>query len=1062
MANRDGTLAFWFEATAVDLLESGNLNTGYVANGNQLHPFSWIPRLEESSFGEVCKSTVPGAKAALRWRNLRLPVYSKGLPKPALGNWIDLGEAPLKKSGLETFAVPALVFSRPVTTEELGSFLEHLFIPELFWNRSLEEAPTRFVKSPSIALLETLLDTSLELLAANQFLPAITPIAPIDAWGDVSWRVILSRPQADSMRSLADLGPGEFFSALDSAAKAAKTLAPIRLLQSVLDTLIDADVRRRIALSDFDFDYDDLNSKPLDDIVEALIAPKRDLGRMLPNRGRIPEILAEWRARLLSRIEPAHLALRISPPGYFHDVESNGVIWEVALGLFPAQDRETFLDAADFSASGPELELLKLNPVSAELLFLRKLADSARHSPIIASLLQSSNPTRLFLQPDEVLNFVGGTAALLARTEGAALMLPSVLREAIRPRIKVSTSPASAAPAMLGAEALFSYRTTIHLGDREVSEGEIRSLIKTNAPVVKVGADWIFVDPDGLAKALRFLDRHKGQSEMTLGQLLGDSLGDLDLAGSVEIDRSDPSEIIDSLRFGRAMGIPTFIEPEGFRLPLRDYQKRGVEWLMSLEQLGLGGCLADDMGLGKTAQVIALLAAEQTKSPALESPPDKLDPVSAELIREESKDLAATSATLIVAPVSVVGNWRREFERFFPGLRVRVHHGSRRLEGDEFIQDAISCDVMITSYSLLDRDCDALASVHWRRVVLDEAQNIKNPVTAMARAAQRLDTFSRLALTGTPVENHTGELWSIMNFINPSLLGSRAAFRKRFSIPIEKERDAKVAQHLAKAVSPFILRRLKTDKSIIADLPEKIEVKEYCSLSEMQLELYADTVAKLRAAIEMASDMGRRGAILATITKLKQICNHPAPSGAERLWGRSGKLDRVEELIEEILESGEKVIIFTQFAQFGSLLQRHLQERFSQMVPFLSGSTAITRREEMVSEFQGPAGPSIFLLSLKAGGTGLNLTAANHVIHYDRWWNSAVEAQASDRAFRIGQRKDVVVTKLICEGTLEEKIDVIIESKRELAETLVSGGETWITEMSDEEVFELLTLGASQ
>ena len=1061
MAGPDGSVAFWFEATAVELMDAQTLNTGYLIYGTQLHPFAWISKLEGSYLGMLCEKALANNSADLRWRNLRLPVSSKGLPKPSPSNWIDLGSGLVKKSGLETFAVPALVFSDPVSSSEMAQFLELLFDPEAVLDSSLGICPVRFVKSPSIALLERIIDLAKSLRSSKQFLPAITTYSPTAIRGTLAWHSILSRSQAEFVRSIIELGPAEFFSTVIPAKKGVKSLAPLELMRKLLDTFIDTDVRLELASAELDFAYDDLESKPIDEVIESLISPKRNPRTLVKARGRVPEILEEWRARLISRLEPAHLALRISPPGYFEQQEPGGDRWEVALGLYPSSNKELFLDAANFTDAAAELSLLQLSPATAELLFLKKLTAAAEHSQTITKLLRSSNPTRFFIGSDDVLDFVGGVATKLAVTEHAALMLPSILKNAIRPKIKVSSAPATSAPRMLGIEALFSYSAKVHLGEREVTADEIRGLIQARAPVVKVGSDWIFVDQDGLRTALRYLERHKSRTEMTLAQLLGDTMDDLDLHGAVEIERSNPTALIDALRFGRSMGRPDFTEPDGFKLPLRDYQRRGVEWLMALEQVGLGACLADDMGLGKTAQVIALLAAERSEPQELDDQGSLAQSASTPTSPEHD-GLVATSATLIVAPVSVVGNWRRELDRFFPGLKVSVHHGQQRLDGSNFVEEALKSDVVITSYSLLDRDRDALISMWWRRVVLDEAQNVKNPLTATARAAQQLRSFSRIALTGTPVENHTGELWSIMNFINPSLLGSRSGFRKRFSIPIEKEHDQRAAQHLAMTVAPFILRRLKTDKSIVADLPDKIELKEYCSLSEEQRAFYANAVEALKESLSDASQMGRRGAILATITKLKQICNHPTPANATRLVGSSGKLDRLEELIEEILESDEKVIIFTQFAQFGSLLQHRLQERFSQSVPFLRGDVPMARRETMVADFQSPQGPAIFLLSLKAGGTGLNLTAANHVIHYDRWWNSAVESQASDRAFRIGQRKDVVVTKLICEGTLEERIDAIIESKRELAETLVSGGETWITEMSDDEVFELLNLGASQ
>ncbi|MEI6775346.1 MAG: SNF2-related protein, partial [Chloroflexales bacterium] len=420
--------------------------------------------------------------------------------------------------------------------------------------------------------------------------------------------------------------------------------------------------------------------------------------------------------------------------------------------------------------------------------------------------------------------------------------------------------------------------------------------------------------------------------------------------------------------------------------------------------------------------------------------------------------------TLLVCPTSVVGNWQRELARFAPSLRVHTHQGAERHRGDELEQVAGNHDVVITSYPLLARDREALTTMTWRLAVLDEAQNIKNSETRQAQAARAIRSDGRLALTGTPVENRLSELWSIMAFLNPGYLGGETEFRRTFARPIERAGDADAATQLRRLTAPFILRRLKTDRSIISDLPDKLEMKVFVPLTQEQATLYEATVRDALSQIEGADDEGekarRRGLVLAMLTKLKQICNHPAHflKDGSALDDRSGKLARLDEMLEEVIAADDRALIFTQFAEMGSLLQAHLSERLSAEALFLHGGTPAKSRDGLVRRFQAPEGPPIFILSLKAGGVGLNLTRASHVFHFDRWWNPAVEDQATDRAFRIGQTKNVQVHKFVCGGTLEEKIDEMIEGKRALAAQVLGAGEAWLTELSTAQLRELVAL----
>jgi SNF2 family DNA or RNA helicase len=486
-------------------------------------------------------------------------------------------------------------------------------------------------------------------------------------------------------------------------------------------------------------------------------------------------------------------------------------------------------------------------------------------------------------------------------------------------------------------------------------------------------------------------------------------------------------------------------DPKTLKGKLREYQKRGVSWLSYLEQLGLNGCLADDMGLGKTVQVIARLLQEQ----------------------EQAKKAKQTvNPTLLIAPTSVVGNWRKEIEKFAPSLRAIVHHGNERAkEPKDFETMAQQNDVIITSFTLIRKDLSLFESVNWQRVVLDEAQNIKNPKAAQTKAILKLSAPHRLAMTGTPVENRLLDLWSIFNFLNPGYLGKEAQFRKQFETPIQKNNNRMQSATLKKLVEPFILRRVKTDQSIIKDLPDKVEQKLYCNLTKEQASLYEAVVKDITDDIDEVEGIKRKGLILATLLKLKQICNHPRQflqDESDFLPERSHKLSRLSEMVAEVMEEGESLLIFTQFTELGDALEKYLRHTCHYNTYYIHGGTNRNKREKMITEFQDPeTEPSVFILSLKAGGVGITLTKANHVFHFDRWWNPAVEDQATDRAFRIGQKKNVFVHKFVAIGTLEERIDEMIEDKKKLAGSIVGSDESWLTELDNDAFKKLITLNKS-
>jgi SNF2 family DNA or RNA helicase len=588
----------------------------------------------------------------------------------------------------------------------------------------------------------------------------------------------------------------------------------------------------------------------------------------------------------------------------------------------------------------------------------------------------------------------------------------------------------------LSLEEIVTFDWQVALGDEVLTLKELETLARLKSPLVNVRGQWVQVNADEIQAALDFW-KHKGTGEGTLREVARMALGAGEAPGGLSVSGVTAEGWVEEF-LGRLEGRESFEElaaPGGFRGRLRPYQVRGYSWLAFLRRWGLGACLADDMGLGKTVQTLAAI--------------------------QRDREAGEQRPVLLICPTSVVGNWMKEAERFTPDLPVLIHHGGQRTRGDAFRKKVKPHGLVLSSYALLHRDREVFGQVDWAGVVLDEAQNIKNPETKQAQAARALKADYRVALTGTPVENHVGDLWSILEFLNPGFLGTQTEFRRRYFVPIQAQQDTEAAGRLKRLTGPFVLRRLKTDKSIIADLPDKLEMKVFCNLTREQASLYAAVVAEADKAIEKSEGIQRKGMILGTLSKLKQVCNHPAQFLGDNspIPGRSGKLARLTEMLDEVLQAGDRALVFTQFKDMGDLIQRHLQEEFGREVLFLHGGVPQKQRDRLVERFQNdPAGPRVFLLSLKAGGTGLNLTAARHVFHFDRWWNPAVENQATDRAFRIGQTRNVQVHKFLCVGTLEEKIDEMIERKQQVAERVVGAGEGWLTELSNEQLKDLFAL----
>ncbi|MCA1916681.1 DEAD/DEAH box helicase [Methanospirillum hungatei] len=658
-------------------------------------------------------------------------------------------------------------------------------------------------------------------------------------------------------------------------------------------------------------------------------------------------------------------------------------------------------------------------------------------SSVLWRHLSGTKPTGGSMTLKEAATFLGSDLAR-ARRKGVTVLLPDWWTDTTyTPRVEIHAQRRnpSHTQTRIGLQELLSFDYRIAIGDTSFSPDEFWEKVKEKAPFIWLGDRWISFNPDAIQHALDSFTRHQSKGGDTTGDLLRLSLKKMeDSEVPVSIHAKDDwvADLLDFFRTETNQAVPV---PKKFKGKLRPYQKEGFSFLCQCTRRGFGACLADDMGLGKTPQTLAWLL----------------------YLKEKEKP---TNPALLICPMSVVGNWEREIQRFAPSLCSWVHHGTDRCKGDEFVKHVGSYDLVLTTYHLAARDLDHLKTVSWSAIILDEAQNIKNLHANQTVAVKSLSGERRVALTGTPVENRLLELWSIMDFLNPGYLGSQSAFTNRYSRPIEQEKDAERIQELRSLIRPFLLRRMKTDTHVIADLPEKMENRVYCTLTPEQATLYQAVVLDMAKNLDNVEGIARKGAILAAITRLKQICNHPGRVGRDKTIKaeRSGKVSRLLEMIEEISSEGDSALIFSQYATFAEELAGMIEKQGDTPVLLLTGSTPRKKREQMIEEFQASTTPIVFVISLKAGGTGLNLTKATHVFHVDRWWNPAVEDQATDRTYRIGQKRNVQVHLMITAGTLEERIDLMNQEKRTLAKEVLAHGDEYLTNLSTKELLEIVSL----
>lgn len=771
---------------------------------------------------------------------------------------------------------------------------------------------------------------------------------------------------------------------------------------------------------------------------------------------------------------------------------ANANVWPVRVQVRSGTDAPRPVRQHDYDGQTAQ----RLRSELARAVAATDLVDPARHPhPLGVQGGPDDGDWDIYLTADEIAEFVRAGASRL-RAVGFAVMLPKAWTTAeTRAKLHVTReqNPYDTSTVRhLGFDTLMQYDWRVSVGDMELTDEEMRELVNSKSGLVKLRGEWVLADKAGLARTERYMrELHKSsleeltqrveaaerlaamakaagsgdaeelaahaaklreemkeaEKEELGGTVSASELRQLALESSAEAGLEPPVEITGATWYNSLLGGTDRPAPERVDIPptvqavLREYQRRGVDWLYFMSRNNLGAVLADDMGLGKTLQLLALLAVEADAG-------------------------RKAGPSIVIAPTSVVGNWAREAQKFVPSMKVVVHHGNGRLRGAELVAAASQADLVITSYGVVSRDSADLSAIQWDHVVVDEAQAIKNAGTQAAKSVRRLPARQRIALTGTPIENKLAELRSLLDFVNPGMLGSQAFFRNHFAKVIERGDDAlseEMGQRLQRLTAPFILRRLKTDQAIVDDLPDKAEHVIGVDMTAEQGALYTALTEEMGRELARREGMARRGLVLSMITRIKQICNHPAhflgDGSPVTIKGRhrSGKVEKLVEILDQAAETGQRVLIFTQYKAFGDILQPYLSERLGEQIPFLHGGVGKNARDAMVERFQSPDGPPAMLLSLKAGGTGLNLTAASIVVHMDRWWNPAVENQATDRAFRIGQQKDVTVYKMITRGTMEERIQEVLDGKMHLAGAVVGEGEGWITELDADDLAKLIS-----
>jgi SNF2 family DNA or RNA helicase len=1002
-----GGILFWLETS--DVPGPKQTRVGKKAK-SRLHPFC----ADTGTLKHILD--LDGASRSI---TLRLPaVKDTPLPSPQLiHNW----NLDSKNPKLSTFLVNG-IWVRP----------EKAILSLLAYSASQSDPTASFVPAPDLRYWSMVSALALETLAAHKLVPVIVNE---EKGYFARWLPVLDSPKdAARLKQLEN--------AMPAVCRAARPeLSPKNLLTGFLNTFCDALAREWGKSAAPKFYHDD---SPVYRWMEALFGENAIVKLSQAQAQNLAASYKAWMRNLHVAGDAAfRIAFRLEAPALQKQP------WYLHY-LIQAKDDPSLLIPAEevWKKTRGVLTHLGHRFEQPQEKLLAGLGYAARLFPPVNESLKSKLPTELAVNTNGAYTFLRETAPLLEGAGFGILVPPWWNKKGARLGVKVkmkSKGSDANAKSRMSMENLVNYQWKLSLGETELTETEFKALAKLKSPLVQIRGQWVTLDAEQIEAAINFWEKHQLEGEMSLLEAMKLGLGGETIADGLPIDGVETDGWLAGWleKFSQSERLEQLQQPNSLKGQLRPYQLYGYSWLAFLRKWGLGACLADDMGLGKTIQTISLL------------------------LREKGTKKKLSAPVLLIAPTSVVTNWEREIGRFAPGLKTYVHRGASRLRGEEMREAIKHQDVVLTSYPIARLDAESIQSLQWLAVILDEAQNIKNPEAKQTQAIRKIEAEFRIALTGTPVENRLSELWSIMHFLNPGYLGAHKSFRENFALPIERYHDKEATRQLKQLIAPFILRRVKTDPRVISDLPDKVETKVYCTLTEEQATLYEAVVQDVMKQIEEEEGIKRRGLVLSMMMQLKQICNHPVQylhqagrNGADvSLDERSGKLERLGELLEEVLADNDRALIFTQFAEMGGMLADYLPRAFGAGTQFLHGGTPARLRDQMVRRFQEDEhAPPVFILSLKAGGTGLNLTRASHVFHFDRWWNPAVEDQATDRAFRIGQKRNVQVHKFVTTGTLEEMIDDMIESKKGLAQAVVGSGENWITEMSTDELRRVVTL----
>ncbi len=965
------------------------------------HPYASKPEALREAIGALFKNWQPAPVFEQTAIEAALPVAADGAPLPSRAFLSKALTTLPPVAGFDTFTVPALrIKGAP------------LFLLLQAAHR-LDRFGRTLLPGTDLIRLAEIYRFAAMCLADGHFIPSLT------LEGDAAfsrWRSVLTLPERERLAGLANRVPPVVFPAAADRTPARR----LRLMHAFFEDLSDALVRvnavtplsRGHAAKSHFYSAHDAWLASLRSDSPQLRWPLETASpeQAQTDRAQLADLartVARWQAPATDNALGATLQIELRPP------PGETGEWHISASL-PGAPEGALLTRTGLTLLG------QASLLCPQLTPDRPLTPADAHTFIqsAAPVLRSAGFT-VVLPPGLEQNDLDSPLELVA---GAALK-----------------DPDQKAPFAPDTPVTITWQPRIN--GIAVSPAELQAIVDAASPIIYFHEQWITIDLSAAAEMLRHC-RQAPEEDATLGATLrgafsGGSAIHTGLIRSETVAEGPLRRFLATLTGAAVPDLPPL--PAGLNAELRPYQLRGYAWLSHLAAWQFGACLADDMGLGKTLQTLAFLLA--------------------------CRQRGETRPALIVAPLSVLANWLHEIETFTPALRARLHHGAGRVIGNTFAETAAETHIVLTDYALVYRDFDALRRVPWSTLVLDEAQNIKNPSTRQSRAARALTADHRIALTGTPVENAPGDLWSIMDFLNPGLLGDYAAFRKRLPpAPTGTAIDPTAGKRLRRLTAPFILRRLKTDPAVIADLPEKTVNRIYCPLGAAQSQAYDTALRAFSADLSSLEGSSRRGRILAVLTRLKQICDHPALPGLTAdqiddaiLQQVSGKISRLEDMLREVDANGESALIFTQFARMGALLRQRLAETFARDIPFLHGGLTAAARQREIDAFNQAALPSFFVLSLKAGGLGLNLTRASHVFHFDRWWNPAVENQATDRAHRIGQKRQVFVHTFICRGTLEDRIDALLLGKQHLADALVdANANTFLTRLPDDELIAML------